>query len=124
VNKLALVTASLLALLGAAGCNSDYSMEARDLTTPPLSASITGERMDLPMGIAVGFVAVPKRGGDELDEDNEIAFASSDPGVARIAPTTAPRGFVIWGVQKGTTTIVMSVDGADQLTIPVEVRAQ
>lgn len=124
MKKLSILAVCLLSTLGAAGCNSDYSMEPRDLTSPPVSASITGDRMEIPMGIAVGFRAVPKRGGDELDRDTEVTMVSEDPSVAQIAPTTAERGFVVWGVAEGTTTITMRVDGADQLTIPVEVRPQ
>lgn len=124
MKKLSVVAACLFVLAGAAGCNSDYSLETRDLTSPPVSASVTGDRMEIPMGIAVGFTAVAKRGGDEIDEDAEVTMVSSDPDIAEIAPTTAERGFVVWGVAKGTTTLVLRVDGADRLSIPVEVRAQ
>lgn len=124
MKKLGLAAALFMASLGAIGCNSDYSMEARDLTGPPVPADVTGDRMDLPAGIAVGFRAIPKRGGSELDEDAEVDFVSDDPNVVEVASTTEPRRYVVWGVGEGTTTITMRVSGADQLTIPVTIRAQ
>lgn len=124
MKKLGFAAALFTLSLGAIGCNSDYSMEAKDLTAPPLPAEIKGDHMDLPAGIAVGFRAVPRRGGGEIDQDTMVDFVSDDPSVVEVASTTEARRFVIWGVGEGTTTITMRVGGADQLTIPVTIRAQ
>ncbi len=124
MKKLGFAAALFVASLGAIGCNSDYSMEAKDLTGPPIPADVTGDRMDLPAGIAVGFRAIPKRGGGELDADTEVDFVSDDPSIVDVASTTEARRYVVWGVGEGTTTITMRVGGADQLTIPVTIRPQ
>lgn len=116
--------ALLFSALGAAGCSSDYGLGVRDLTSPPLTATITGERMELPVGIAVGFQAVPKRGGDDVDEEVEVDFVSDDPSVAGIARTTKARGFVVFGVSEGTTNVTMIVDGNEVLSVPVAVGPQ
>ena len=116
--------ALLLSALGATGCNSDYSLDVRDLTPPPVSAAISGDRMEVAVGIAVGFQAVPTRGGDEVDEEVNVDFTSDDPNIAGIARTTEPRGFVVFGVSEGKTTVTMVVDGAEVLSVPVTVDPQ
>lgn len=115
-------TALLVVAAAAAGCG--YSLKAEDQTEPPIAVEVSGDEMSLPVGIAVGFRGVPRNHGDELDEEVGLEILSDDPTIARVDPTTSARGFVIYGVRAGTTTLTVLLDGDEELILPVTVTAQ
>jgi hypothetical protein len=120
------ILSAALAILGGAGCSDALdNVSFRLDTTPPLGVVMTGERIEIPVGIAVGATALPEGGGEELSIT--LGMRSSDPTVFGVEGVMGNQ-FIFYGTFPGSTTLrIVEVNGGSaggQVDIPVKVIEQ
>jgi hypothetical protein len=127
VKALGLVAAmSLAALTGCSGFDRiDFTFES----APPDNATVTYTDIRIHAGIAVGVLARPMDGNDEMDEDTDVVLESRNPSVLGVSRAVQededdPPKFVLFGVSPGSTVVTVRIDGNVEGEIPANVDAQ
>ncbi|UQA60223.1 hypothetical protein [Polyangium aurulentum] len=130
--------AALLPLLSV-GCSEFARLELEPKSSPPASVTVTYEKIQLVEGIAVGIKAIPvDTDDDEMDEETVVELTSTAPTILGLSPgaedqyytdeedrePAANWNFVLFGVSPGNTSVTVTVDGAREGEIPVEVLPQ
>ena len=126
MNRALLFLSAAAALLGGAGCSDALdNVSFRMDTTPPLGVVMTGERIEIPVGIAVGATALPEGGGEALSVT--LGMRSADATVFGVEGVTGNQ-FIFYGTFPGSTTLrIAEVNGGTsggQVDIPVKVIEQ
>lgn len=94
-------------------------------TTPPRSVTLNEQRVVVPVGLAVGFLALATdESGSPMPEETALGVATSDASVVGVDPSLEQDTFVLYGVALGTAELVLSVNGDLYETIPVDVVEQ
>jgi hypothetical protein len=96
----ALAAALSLALPTLVGCGGIDLEMTSDL---PMG-SVTNERIELPVGLAVGVKL------KSAADDEDSAMVPADTNIIDASPTGNLHEFIIWGVSPGTTTINVLVN--------------
>lgn len=118
-----------IAVAGLTGCGGfdrlDFSFES----APPDNATVTYGDIHIHDGIAVGVIARPMDGNDEMDEDTVVELESKNPGILGVSRAVErdeddPPKFVLFGVSPGTTSVTVRIDGNVEGEIPATVEAQ
>lgn len=108
--------------VGAVGCHPFDRVDFDALTTPPVAASVTFEKVTIPKGIAIAVEAHPMSGDEELDAKLELR--SRDTRVLGVDAGVDDGTFVLYGVSVGSTVIDVYYDGELEDEIPAEVPLQ
>ncbi len=127
MNKLLSFHLCAAAVLGlaATACSPSYDhLSFAPQTSPPLPVTLTSTEVALPVGIAVDVAPVAMAGTEALT-DSVVTITSTNAGVLGILPADGKQNnFVMFGVSQGSAGVIVTVDGDQKQTIPVEVSAQ
>jgi len=115
----------ILSLLLLPACHPMYGHLEVDLySSPPVPVRVSGEEIELPVGVAIAVDVEPKSGNDyEYFKDDEVELDSEDRQILRVDPTENPRRFVLTGVKVGKTCITVEVLDEQGACIPATVQA-
>ena len=115
----------LFSLLTAVACQPHYDgIELTLSSEPPVPVRISGEEIEMPVGIAVAVEALPQSSSRfNYYEDDPLELRSQDRGILRVELTENPRTFVFIAVSPGETCIEVEVVGDDHGCIPATVLA-
>ncbi len=115
----------ILSLLLLPACHPMYGhLEIELYSSPPVPVRVSGEEVELPVGVAIAVDVEPKSGNDyEYFKDDEVELDSEDRQILRVDPTENPRRFVLTGVKVGKTCINVEVLGEQGECIPATVQA-
>ena len=113
----------LLPLLLLAACGPRYDgLEFKLHTEPPVPVRISGEEIELPVGIAVAVDVTPLSSGRfDYYESDQLDLDPEDRSVLRVEPTGDPRRFIMIGVSPGETCVEVEVDYDRHGCIPARV---
>ena len=115
----------LFALLAASACQPRYDgIELTLSSTPPVPVRVSGEEIEIPLGIAVAVDVAPQSSTRfNYYEDDPLELRSQDRDILRVELTENPRIFVLVGVNPGETCVEIEVVGEDHGCIPATVTA-
>ncbi len=116
---------ALCSALLAVACQPHYDgLELTLSSEPPVPVRISGEEIELPVGIAVAVEVEPQSSGRfNYYEDDPLELRSQDREILRVEVTEDPRIFVLVGVSPGETCVEIEVVGEDHGCIPATVIA-
>ena len=108
----------------ALACDSYEGVTLAAITTTPLAASVSATAITLPAGVAVAVRVVAQGTSDPENDQPVIDITTGNPMVIGVDPTLEEGVFVLYGVEPGSTSIKVRVEGHGDETIPVTVTAQ
>lgn len=116
---------ALFALLAATACQPRYDgLELTLYSNPPVPVRISGEEIELSVGLAVAVDVEPLSSTRfNYYTDDPLELRSQDRGVLRVEATENPRRFVLIAVSPGTTCVEIEVVQEDHGCIPATVLA-
>jgi hypothetical protein len=116
-------TLQLLALTAAAatllGCEPDYEIQVRYLTSAPAEVQMDTRGIFIPKGVAVGVEIIPIEDDEQMDED--VDMVPTRPGIIGIDLGLEERTHVIYGVEEGATSIDVYFDDEQVFTMSAQV---
>ena len=127
--KTACALAALASLAVLTGCSGFDRLDFTFESAPPDNATVSYADIRIHSGIAVGVIARPMEGNDEMDSDTLVQLESKNPAILGVNPAVRedpddPPKFVLFGASAGSTTVVVRIDGETQAEIPANVDAQ
>ena len=127
--KTACALAALASLAALTGCSGFDRLDFTFESAPPDNATVSYTDIRIHSGIAVGVIARPMDGNDEMDSDTLVQLESKNPAVLGVNPAVRedpddPPKFVLFGVSAGSTSVLVRIDGETQGEIPANVDAQ
>lgn len=123
---LGIALAGLLAPL--AGCAPSFDeLELTPRTTPPATSSptrVTSSSIEIQAGLAIGVIARPLAGGQEMEEETVVELESDNPSVIGVDPALERGSFVIYGAGPGTASVDILINGAREGKLAATVTLQ
>ncbi len=116
----------VVSLVALAGCDGqEYShIRFEAVTSPPLQASVTSDKITIPAGIALQVLATPVADGVSYDSHDRLSLVSDDDSVLRVFGTASRNQFVLSGFDEGSTCLEVRINGSREDCIRVSITAQ